>query len=107
MPLLGKYNIFFLSQLTSPDRLTLQPYTELRALLPHLPAKETQENAVWYPCLRETLTGSRNGPLTTYYHTFFQPLAITHPAFHYPPARGMAALSSTGGMGVESTVMLK
>ena len=90
MPLLGKYNLFFLSQLTSPDRLTLRPYAELRALLPHLPTKETQENTVWFPCLRETLTDSRNGPLNLLPQFIHSQLpATTHPAFHFPTTRGM------------------
>ena len=90
MPLLGKHNIFFLSQITSTDRTRLKPYAELRALLPHLPFKDSQENAVWYPCLRGTLTGSRNGSLELLPHFLHTQSHVTaHPAFHYPTARGM------------------
>ena len=89
-PLLGHYNLHFLSQITTPDRLSLRSYAELRSIYPNIPLKESQEKAVWYPCLRESLTGQRHGPLhllPCYLHT--QSHNQRFHGFHYPTARGM------------------
>ena len=100
-PLLGKHNLFFLCQITSPTATVyVRPYAELRALSLDLPFRYSHEKAVWYPYLRETLTGYVSLP--QFFHAYFFPRNYYHnfstpkhtpppawPAFHYPTARGM------------------
>jgi hypothetical protein len=79
-PSMGEQKIFFLSQISDFNSLT--PYPSLRIKFPSLPP--SVDKAPWYSCLRETLTLSRNGPLT------FAPSAsnLITPLLHNPAHRG-------------------